>query len=48
MKCLYAKGISGLDISIYSAGIIGGDLLARFEVVIDYARKRLGLRKLEE
>jgi len=24
-----------------------GDLLARFEVVIDYARKRLGLRKQE-
>mmetsp|Transcript_4215 Transcript_4215/g.11372 ORF Transcript_4215/g.11372 Transcript_4215/m.11372 type:complete len:593 (+) Transcript_4215:139-1917(+) len=45
VKCLYAKGISGLDISIYSAGILGGDLLARFEVIIDYARKRLGIRK---
>eukprot|EP00983_Pelagomonas_calceolata_P047799 1140789-Pelagomonas_calceolata.AAC.1 len=26
VKCLYAKGISGLDISIYSAGILGARL----------------------
>jgi len=29
---------------MYSAGILGGDLLARFDVIIDYARKRLGIR----
>lgn len=43
VRCLYA-GISGLDISLYSAGIICGDLMARLEVTIDYARQRMGTR----
>ena len=34
----------GLDISLYSAGIVCGDLLARVEWACDYARKRIGFR----
>ena len=40
---MYA-GKGGLDISLYSAGIICGDMLARMPAVIDYARKRIGFR----
>jgi hypothetical protein len=36
--------VGGLDISLYSSGIICGDFLARLPVVIDYPRKRIGLR----
>lgn len=43
VKCMCA-GLGGLDISLYSAGIICGDLLTRCDMVIDYARKRIGFR----
>lgn len=33
----------GLDISLYSAGIIGADLINRRRVVIDYPNKRVGI-----
>ncbi|GAX78814.1 hypothetical protein CEUSTIGMA_g6251.t1 [Chlamydomonas eustigma] len=40
VKCMYAKGVGGLDISLYSGGIICGDLVARAAIAIDYSRKR--------
>ncbi|GBF96983.1 hypothetical protein Rsub_09780 [Raphidocelis subcapitata] len=33
----------GLDISLYSAGIIGADLINRRRVVVDYANARIGI-----
>jgi hypothetical protein len=33
----------GLDISLYSAGIIGADLLNRRRIVVDYPNKRIGI-----
>lgn len=42
---MYA-GVGGLDISIYSAGIVCGDLLGRLPCVIDYPRKRIALPRL--
>jgi hypothetical protein len=32
----------GLDISLYSAGMVCVDLLSRMQVVIDYPNKRIG------
>ncbi|KAL6750622.1 hypothetical protein V8C86DRAFT_2802072 [Haematococcus lacustris] len=43
VKCMHA-GVGGLDISLYSSGIICQDLIARLAIVIDYPRKRIGLR----
>ncbi len=37
-------GVGGLDISLYSAGILCGDLLTRLPTCYDYARKRMGFR----
>ncbi len=37
--------VGGLDISIYSHGILCGDLLARLEWAIDYTHKRIGFRR---
>lgn len=34
----------GLDISMYSSGIICGDLVARIPMIIDYSRKRIGFK----
>ncbi|KIY96883.1 hypothetical protein MNEG_11077 [Monoraphidium neglectum] len=33
----------GLDISLYSAGIVGADLINRRRVVVDYPNKRIGI-----
>ena len=42
VDCLLAQGAgSGLDLSLYTAGIVCGDLLFRSEVVLDYARQRV-------
>ena len=38
-------GVGGLDISLYSAGIICGDLLARVDWVAEYSGKRIGFRQ---
>lgn len=35
-------GMSGLDISVYSSGIMCGDLVARLALAIDYSNKRVG------
>jgi hypothetical protein len=43
VKALYTT-TGGLDISLYSAGIICGELLDRMQVVFDYPRQRLGFR----
>ncbi|GLI68595.1 hypothetical protein VaNZ11_013065 [Volvox africanus] len=44
IRCMCAA-IGGLDISIYSHGILCGDLLARLEWAIDYTHKRIGFRR---
>ena len=36
-------GSGGLDMSLYSAGVVCGDLMARLPVAFDYARKRMGI-----
>ena len=38
-------GVGGLDISIYSGGIICGDLVSRMALVLDYPRKRIGVNR---
>ena len=35
----------GLDVSVYSAGIVGADLLARRRVVVDVPRGRIGIAR---
>lgn len=37
--------VGGLDISIYSHGILCGDLLSRLEWAVDYTHKRIGFRR---
>ena len=44
VRCVCA-GVGGLDISIYSGGIICGDLVSRLSLVLDYARKRIGVSR---
>ena len=39
-QCLFA-GPGGLDLSVYTSGIICGDLMARCTVILDYARQRV-------
>ena len=34
-----------MDISLYSSGIICGDLVGRMAMVLDYSRKRIGVPK---
>mmetsp|Transcript_36269 Transcript_36269/g.80722 ORF Transcript_36269/g.80722 Transcript_36269/m.80722 type:complete len:304 (+) Transcript_36269:2-913(+) len=46
VKCMYA-GVGGLDISLYSSGIICGDLVARLAMVIDYSRRRIGFLRAQ-
>lgn len=42
VDCLLAEHTgSGLDLSLYTAGIVCGDLLFRSEMVLDYARQRV-------
>ncbi|GIL64859.1 hypothetical protein Vafri_18699 [Volvox africanus] len=43
IRCMCAA-VGGLDISIYSHGILCGDLLARLDWAIDYTHKRIGFR----
>jgi hypothetical protein len=33
----------GIDLSVYTAGIVCGDLLSRCRVVLDYARSRIAI-----
>ncbi|KAG2450815.1 hypothetical protein HYH02_004650 [Chlamydomonas schloesseri] len=44
VRCMCAA-VGGLDISIYSHGILCGDLLARLEWAVDYTHKRIGFRR---
>ncbi|GLC35855.1 hypothetical protein PLESTM_000375800 [Pleodorina starrii] len=44
VRCMCAA-VGGLDISIYSHGILCGDLLSRLEWAIDYTHKRIGFRR---
>ena len=42
IECLLAQADgSGLDLSLYTAGIVCGDLLFRSELILDYPRKRI-------
>ncbi|KXZ51118.1 hypothetical protein GPECTOR_14g99 [Gonium pectorale] len=43
VTCMCAA-VGGLDISVYSHGILCGDLLARLPWAIDYTHKRMGFR----
>lgn len=45
VRCLYASA-GGLDISLYSAGIICVDLLLRQPVIFDYVRSQIGFARL--
>jgi hypothetical protein len=40
IRCLFG-GSGGLDLSLYTVGIICSDLMARMHVVVDYARRRI-------
>mmetsp|Transcript_20326 Transcript_20326/g.52029 ORF Transcript_20326/g.52029 Transcript_20326/m.52029 type:complete len:651 (-) Transcript_20326:36-1988(-) len=40
IRCLFG-GSGGLDLSLYTAGIICSDLMSRMHVVVDYARRRI-------
>ena len=42
---MYAGEASGLDMSMYSAGIIAADLLSRLDLLLDYPRQRMGFRR---
>ena len=44
VRCMLAGPMGGLDISMYSGGIICGDLVARKAMVLDISRKRVGFR----
>jgi hypothetical protein len=41
VRALFSKA-GGLDISLYSAGMVCADLLSRMQVVVDYPNKRIG------
>ncbi len=43
--CASSGAMGGLDISVYSSGILCGDLLARTELCVDVTRKRIGFRR---
>ncbi|KAG2493518.1 hypothetical protein HYH03_008332 [Edaphochlamys debaryana] len=46
VRCMVAHGgAMGLDLSLYSGGILCGDLLARVEWALDYTHKRVGFRR---
>ena len=40
IRCLFSAS-DGLDLSLYTAGIICADLMARCTVFVDYARRRV-------
>jgi len=40
IRCLFSAA-DGLDLSLYTAGIICADLMARCTVFVDYARRRV-------
>ena len=44
VEALFATS-GGLDVSVYSAGNICGDLLGRVDVAFDYVNQRLWLRR---
>lgn len=40
VKCLFTQS-DGLDLTLYSSGILCGDIMNRCTVVLDYARNRI-------
>jgi len=44
VRALYAVQ-GGMDVSLYSAGIVCGDLLSRTDIVLDYVNQQIGLRR---
>lgn len=42
---MYSGLGNGLDISVYSMGLMCGDLMGRVPMVLDYSAKRIGFLK---
>lgn len=42
---MYSGIGNGLDISVYSMGLMCGDLMGRVPMVLDYSAKRIGFLK---
>lgn len=47
IKCLFTDS-DGLDHSVYSSGILCGDIMSRCSVTLDYARARMMFVPKEE
>ncbi|MEW5300335.1 MAG: hypothetical protein WDW36_003272 [Sanguina aurantia] len=45
VRCMYSGLGNGLDISVYSMGLMCGDLMGRLPMVLDYSAKRIGFLK---